>query len=136
MNFRFIAGLLVAGCLPGAEPLFESSIEPLLRTRCWQCHGEAVQHGRLKLSSREAMLAGGERGVVIVPGKPEQSRLYRMVAGLEKPTMPMGGAIEAAEVEAVRKWIAEGAVWGNTKVVTAGDWWAFKKPVRHLWLLV
>jgi len=132
MNLRLIAGFLVAGFLPGAEPLFESSIEPLLRTRCWQCHGEVVQLGRLKLSSREAMLAGGEHGVVIVPGKPEQSRLFRMVAGLEKPTMPMGGVIEAAEVEAVRKWIAEGAVWGNTKVVPAGDWWAFKKPVRPL----
>lgn len=132
MNLRLIAGLLVAGCLPGAEPLFESSIEPLLRTRCWQCHGEAVQLGRLKLSSREAMLAGGEHGVVIVPGKPEQSRLYRMVAGLEKPSMPMGGALGAAEVEAVRKWIAEGAVWGLTKVETARDWWAFKKPVRPL----
>jgi len=68
MNLRLIVGFLVAGFLPGAEPLFESSIEPLLRTRCWQCHGEVVQLGRLKLSSREAMLAGGEHGVVIVPG--------------------------------------------------------------------
>ena len=31
---------------------------------------------------------GGDHGPSLVPGKAEESRLYRLVAGLEKPAMP------------------------------------------------
>jgi hypothetical protein len=43
----------------------------------------------LDLSSREAALRGGEHGAAIVPGNAERSKLYRMVAGLDVPAMPL-----------------------------------------------
>ena len=58
-------------------------------------------------------MRGGEHGAAIVPGKAEQSRLYRMVAGLESITMPMDGSkLEAAEIAAIKSWIDQGAEWG------------------------
>ena len=35
-------------------------------------------------------MSGGWHGPVVVPGKPEESRLYRRVARLEKTYMPLG----------------------------------------------
>ena len=156
MYFRATTALifLSSAILPGADPLFEKDIEPLLRTRCWKCHGTTVQLAKLNLQTRESTLAGGEHGTSIVPGNPEQSRLYRMIAGIEKPAMPLDGKLSATEIEAIRNWIASGAKWGTTQQTTdeaaqraaledqraalenmplpasARNWWAFRKPVR------
>ena len=55
-------------------------------------------------------LAGGTRGPAIVPGRADESRLYRQLAGLEQPAMPMDGStLTDAEIAAVRTWIDDGA---------------------------
>src|SRR5262249_40665568 len=62
--------------------------------------------------TRESALRGGSRGADIVPGDAEGSRLYRRIAGLEKPAMPaQAPALGAAEVAAIKQWIDEGAAW-------------------------
>ncbi|MFM7591764.1 MAG: c-type cytochrome domain-containing protein, partial [Isosphaeraceae bacterium] len=58
--------------------LFEKSIRPVLVQSCYSCHSaEAVKAGKLKggllLDSRQGMLAGGESGPALVPGKAKQS---------------------------------------------------------------
>ena len=75
----------------------------------------------LDLSTRESMLRGGEKGPAIVPGKAEASRLYRRVAGLEKPAMPLAPLppLTPQEVAVLKSWIDQGAQWGpadNTKL--------------------
>jgi hypothetical protein len=146
MNFRALSLLLLVGSTvaTGADSSFETDVEPLLRTRCWKCHGTGVQLARLNLQTREGLLAGGEHGAVVIAGKPQESKLFRMVAGLDKPAMPMDGKLSAAEVEVFRKWIAGGAPWGESKQAPAVEltvedmkltpearnWWAFRKPVR------
>jgi hypothetical protein len=42
------------------------------------------------LETRAGFLSGGWHGPVVVAGKPEESRLYRRVARLEKTYMPLG----------------------------------------------
>src|SRR5438105_1147825 len=74
---------------------FTSDIRPVFENSCWKCHGSAVQLSKLDLRTREGALQGGQRGAAIVPGKAEESRLYRLVAGLEKPSMPMDGKLSA-----------------------------------------
>ena len=57
------------------------------------------------------MNAGGVHGPVVVAGNAHQSRLYRRVARLEKPFMPMEGeALPEAEVTLLKRWIERGAV--------------------------
>ena len=144
------AALLIAGqgstAAAQTGPInFTDHIRPIMERSCWNCHGEAAQLADLDLSSRDGALAGGTKGAAIVPGDAESSRLYRMVAGLDQPAMPMSGdALTDAELAAVRTWIEEGAHWDasgatgaeaalaaleNSELPAgARDYWAFKHP--------
>src|SRR5437016_5652014 len=68
--------------------------------RCSQCHGPTLQMSKLNLTTREGMLKGGEKCPAVVPGNAEASPLYRRVAGLQTPAMPMPPvpALNAQEV--------------------------------------
>ena len=54
-----------------AEELFTLEVLPLLRTKCFGCHGEGDElRGEYYMTSREALLRGGESGeAAVVPGK-------------------------------------------------------------------
>src|SRR5437764_5536775 len=73
--------LSVVPRLCAAEPdaagieFFERKVRPLLAENCFQCHGEEKQKNHLRLDSPGAIRAGGDGGSVIMPGKPQQSRL-------------------------------------------------------------
>ena len=124
---------------------FSADIQPILQSSCWKCHSASVQLSKLNLTTREKALTGGEHGIVLVPGNAEKSRLYRMVAGLEKPTMPLDGKLTPAQVENLKLWINQGAEWtGANAPVTltnndqdapvpaeARNYWAFRKPVAQ-----
>ena len=122
-------------------------IRPILERSCWNCHGEAVQLSGLDLRTREGALEGGDYGPAIVPGRADESRLYRAVAGLEEPSMPMeGDGLTEAEIAAVRAWIDDGAHWDSGGATNASaalaalendelppgarDYWAFQLPER------
>src|SRR2546427_8731134 len=77
-----------------AKPVdFSRDIEPLFRTRCNGCHGPQQQLSGLRLDRAEDALRGGYSGAVIQPGKSAESRLIRLVAGVEKGMiMPLGKA--------------------------------------------
>src|SRR5438093_3107945 len=89
---------------------FARDIEPILENSCWKCHGEAMQLSKLDLRTLEGALKGGEKGASIVPGKAEDSRLYRRVAGLERPAMPMDGKLTGDQISTIRAWIDQGYV--------------------------
>jgi hypothetical protein len=154
----FLLALLGAGS-PGAQapaatgqpPVpFATVIRPLLEANCFSCHGEKLKLSRLDLRTRESAIEGGVHGPSLVPGQAEKSRLYRLVAGLEEPAMPMRGqALTAAQVAALKRWIDEGAIWdaGATSATAAPapaiaafedrpitdeerSYWAFKPPLQ------
>ena len=92
---------------------FATDIHPILEAKCLGCHGEKLQLSKLDLRTRESAIDGGAHGPALVPGKAEQSRLYRHVAGLEEPAMPMRGeALTAAEIDTLKRWI-DGAPAGT-----------------------
>ncbi len=143
------AGLLLAAAVGAtAAPVsFDKDVKPILEARCLKCHGAAMQLAKLDLRTREAAFKGGEKGPAIVDRNPEESRLFRRVAGLEKPEMPMDGPLKPEEVAILKSWIAEGAAWGAPVAasVSAADlaameemavtdemrrYWAFQRPVR------
>jgi hypothetical protein len=96
-----------------ARPLaFDKDVRPILEAKCLSCHGEALKLSGLDLRTRESAIAGGAHGTALVPGNAEQSRLYRMVSGLERPAMPMEGApLSTVELATLKRWIDEGAPW-------------------------
>ncbi len=91
--------------------LFERKIRPLLDQHCSSCHGRQQQKGGLNLASRETMLAGGESGAVVVPGKPDESVLIGAVGYEGNVQMPPSGKLSTGEIAALREWVALGAPW-------------------------
>ena len=113
-----VGACTLAACVASAtsavgQPVtFTDHIRPIMERSCWNCHGEASQLSDLDLRTRDAAISGGMRGAALVPGRADESRLYRVLAGLEDPPMPMGGdSLSVAEVEVVRAWIDDGAHW-------------------------
>ncbi|MEO6595671.1 MAG: c-type cytochrome domain-containing protein, partial [Planctomycetota bacterium] len=94
---------------------FERTITPILERTCIKCHNEDKQKGELLLATREGILKGGENGAVVVPGKPDESELLRrcLLPLDDDDHMPPAGKPQptAEEVEALRAWIAAGAVF-------------------------
>ncbi len=102
--------------LPPASQLqidFQQHVEPLFKNQCHKCHGQALQLAGLRLDSREAALAGGYSGPVVIPGNSAESRLIHLVAGIdEKTVMPLEGErLTPDQVGLLRAWIDQGAPW-------------------------
>jgi hypothetical protein len=151
LGFSVLGSLVLSAAQgpPKPGPVdFAADIRPILEEKCLSCHGAAPAMSRLDLRSRETTLAGGARGTVLVPGNAEVSKLYRVVAGLEQPAMPMQGTpLTPDQVAAVKRWIDQGAVWDEKAAAPSSvaaatapalvdrpltleerSYWAFKLP--------
>src|SRR5207253_2403680 len=82
----------------------------------------------LDLRSREGALKGGDSGAAIIPGKADQSRLYRRIAGLEQPSMPLDGTLTAQQVALIKAWIDQGAHWDLAAAVASSRQQAAGEP--------
>src|SRR5579863_2546476 len=92
-------------------------IRPLLVKNCYTCHTTA-KLGGLQLTSRESILKGGNSGPAILPGKPEESLLIQAVSQThERLKMPPQGKLKDEEIEDLKSWVREGAVWPETKAI-------------------
>jgi len=89
-----------------AGALWAGKIQPLLDANCVKCHGPLEQKSGLELDNLEALLKGGDEGAVVVPGKPEKSRLYKYLAPDSDPHMPPKKQLTDSQRESVREWIA------------------------------
>jgi mono/diheme cytochrome c family protein len=86
-------------------------VAPILEKHCLSCHGGTAKKGGLSLATLAAARQGGDTGPAVVAGKPADSLLLDMVSGA-KPRMPRKAPpLEPAQVELLKKWIAEGAKW-------------------------
>jgi hypothetical protein len=91
---------------------FENHVRPLFVTRCIDCHGPDKQEARLRLDTREAVLAGGENGPAIVPGDPEHSLLIAAVHFKDdRAQMPPKGKLDDDKLAALTKWVKLNAPW-------------------------
>ncbi|MEL7498493.1 MAG: PSD1 and planctomycete cytochrome C domain-containing protein [Planctomycetota bacterium] len=98
-----------------ANKLFTLKVLPLLRVKCFGCHGDDADdiRGELNLITREGMLKGGESGdPSLIPGDAESSTLYQAVMwdGYEMPPKENDRLTEEQTV-LVRQWIDAGAPW-------------------------
>ncbi len=55
--------------------VYKDIIEPILATKCYSCHGESKQKGKLRLDLPNYILQGGEEGKVLTPYQPGSSEL-------------------------------------------------------------
>ena len=60
------------------------------------------------LTSRERLLEGSDEGVVVVPGKPEASKLARALLKDADPHMPPKKQLTDTQIKSIRDWIKSG----------------------------
>ena len=108
---------------------FNRDIRPILSDKCFQCHGpDATQaQGETAARQREGATAPAASGSpAIVPGKLDESELYRRVSSTDldeqMPPPKTGKPLTAAEIQKLKTWIEEGAEYEAH--------WAFIPPVR------
>ena len=130
MNIRpiVIAALFPATGFSAEKISFNRDIRPIFSDICFTCHGPDASKvkGGLRLDSKDAAMKGGESGVAIVPGKPEQSEVFKRLTTHDAedimPPKKFGKTLSAEQIETVRRWIAEGAEYQGH--------WAFLKVER------
>jgi len=102
-----------------ADRLFTLQVLPLLKVKCFGCHGNDPQdiRGDYNLLTRAGMLTGGESGrASLVPGKPEASPIYQAVLwnGYEMPPKE-NDRLTKKETEYIRRWVTAGAPWPDAE---------------------
>ena len=137
---RWSAGLLLicAGSAVAQDPsaLYRDSIQPILQANCLACHNQTVKQNGLDLSTRESLLRGSEHGPVVVLGKPEDSRLYKLVAHVSEPGMPFKGKkLPDDAIAKLAEWIKAGVPYGEASpdginLAEVRQHWAFRQPVK------
>ncbi|MCB9383066.1 MAG: DUF1553 domain-containing protein [Bryobacterales bacterium] len=110
---------------------FESNVRPLLAKHCYSCHTQTGLGG-LRVDSREALLKGGGRGAAVEPRAPERSWLITAVRYEdEQLKMPPSGKLSDEEIEALTRWIDDGAVWPASDGPKPADDGKFRITEEH-----
>jgi hypothetical protein len=124
--FLAIALSLSAQEKPPAPVDFEREIRPLLSDTCYTCHGPdgSKRKSKLRLDTREGAFAARDGARTIVPGRPDESELYRRLVTTDEddrmPPRKSQRSLSAAQVGRIRRWIEEGAPWSAH--------WSFVSP--------
>ena len=100
MKLMIAMGLLSSVVASGADEFFSSKIEPILKERCYECHSHAKKmKGGLTLDSKSGWEQGGDNGAALLPGKPDESLLIKMVRWVDDDhQMPPKEKIPEAEL--------------------------------------
>ncbi len=115
---------------------YAKQVKPILKERCFTCHGALRQKGGLRLDTVAFMREGGDTSAAIVPGKEAESLLIGRVATKDStrrmPPPSEGDPLTPAQIELLREWIRSGAkgVAGEKPEADPREHWAFRKPVR------
>ena len=109
-------------------------IKPVLKERCYACHGALKQKAGLRVDSAENLRKGSKGGDVLALGQAEQGKLLaRLTATDADERMPPEGApLKPEEIKAIREWIAAGAPVPQSETAEAAprEHWAFQVPRR------
>jgi uncharacterized membrane protein len=92
---------------------YQDVIQPILKEKCYACHNESKQKGKLRMDSPEFLLKGGENGAIFKGGKPDESEMIKRILlplnhddhmpPKEKPQ------ITTKEFDLLKWWITQGA---------------------------
>ena len=126
--------LALLAIVPRGEsaPDYVTEVKPLFASRCFDCHGALKQKAKLRVDTAAGMLSAE----VVVPGKPEESRLLDLISTKDiderMPPEHEGSPFTDAQVMTIRQWIAAGAkAPADEKPENdPAEHWSFQKVVR------
>lgn len=93
--------------------VYKDFIEPILATKCYSCHGESKQKGKLRLDLPNYIMQGGEEGKVLTPYQPGSSEMINriLLPTANEDHMPpvQKPQLTKDEVALLHWWIESGA---------------------------
>lgn len=105
---------------------FNRDVRPILSDKCFACHGADAQtrEAGLRLDSDTSLSQGGDSGLAIIPGKPNDSLLIQRVtstdSNLRMPPANSHKQLTDREISILSRWIEQGAKYQMH--------WAFEQP--------
>ncbi len=106
---------------------YQRDVRPIISAKCYHCHGpdEGTREAKLRLDIREEAVKDRKGSFAIKPGDLKKSELYARIITKDTddimPPVKTGHPLTAGEIETLKRWIQQGAVYE--------DHWAFTKPV-------
>ena len=113
LAIAFIGTPVVIGADAPRAIDFAHDIQPLLNKRCAKCHSGPQRKGGLSINTRQSLLAGGESGRVVVPGKSADSALIKRVLATDpgERMPPEGEPLTKTQIETLQRWIDADLPW-------------------------
>jgi uncharacterized membrane protein len=113
LNAASLISTSVSATPAPSATFFAARVAPIFENKCSNCHNTEKRKGKLRLDSFENVMRGGKDGIVVKPGDPKHSELFRRInlSPDEKDFMPTDGKppLTASEVKVIELWIASGA---------------------------
>ena len=100
----------VAACAGEAPPADWADVKAIFDARCVMCHSRLAGASKgLRLDDYDALLAGSERGAVLVGGNVADSELVRRLRGASTPRMPfLSRPLPEDQIELIEVWFLAG----------------------------
>lgn len=102
--------------IPGHKVDYITEVKPIFNKKCITCHGGVKQQSGFSLLFRSDALAINKSGrAAIIPGDPAHSEMIRRLT-LKDPEERMPykhPPLTDDEISTLKKWIKQGAVWGD-----------------------
>lgn len=129
----FLGNAIANAESPQIRADYRQDIKPVLKTRCYACHGALKQEGGLRVDTGAAIIRGGDSGAVITPGQLGGSLFERVTSSDMSTRMPPeGGPLTPEQIAALQEWIREGANSPDNEEPQPDPrrHWSFQPPVR------
>jgi mono/diheme cytochrome c family protein len=114
---------------------YARDVKPLLKARCYACHGALKQKAGLRLDTADLARKGGQDGPVLIPGDVKGSELIRRVSAKDEEGRmpPEGQPLTRDQIRILSRWIASGASGPADEKPTEDprQHWAFQRPARQ-----
>ena len=110
---------------------YEKEIKPLLKERCYACHGALKQKAGLRLDTVSAMKSGGDAGDILAGD--HSLLMERVTTSDQEERMPPegeGSMLTAEQVTKLQTWLAAGAPAPANDAPEADprEHWAYQPP--------
>ncbi len=135
-RFLLLVGLIVlqAPAAAGESVDYLRDVKPVLKARCFACHGSLKQKAKLRLDAAALIRKGGRHGPAIKPGDAARSLLVERITDPEESTRmpPQAKPLTEQQISLLKVWINEGAPAPSDDRPEEDPrrHWAFQKPIR------
>ena len=87
---------------------FTNDVQPILNSRCANCHGLERTSGDFDLTTYDLLMAGGEEGLAVIPGDAANSPLVTLPEAGKMPKR--GPKLTPDQVQILKDWVNQGAL--------------------------